>query len=143
MKRVLGLLFFMAFAITSFAQQPAIEFESESHDFGEIEEGVQATYEFKFTNTGDEPLIISNVRAACGCTTPSWPREPIMPGETGTIKAVYNSQGRPGRFHKSVTVTTNMKENGTKVLYLRGDVKPKGEVTPADKSPVQIDPDKK
>ncbi len=109
---------------TPASTQPDFLFESESHDFGTIPEGTQATYEFKFTNTGKEPLIISNVQASCGCTTPKWSNEPIAPGKTGTITASYNSSGRPGPFTKSITVTSNAK-TGQKVLTINGVVEAK------------------
>jgi hypothetical protein len=101
------------------ATEGGIKFETETHDFGTIKEGVQATYEFKFTNKGNDPLVLSNVSASCGCTTPTWPREPIMKNKTGVIKAVYNSQGRPGPFTKQITVVSNA---GTKVLTIKGTV---------------------
>lgn len=100
---------------------PEIQFEEESHEFGNIKEGTMATYEFKFKNTGKEPLILTNVQASCGCTTPSWTREPIAPGKSGVITATYNSNGRPGSFSKSITVTSNA-QTATKVLSIRGFV---------------------
>ncbi len=109
-------------AVTS--DQPDFTFESESHDFGTIPEGTQAVYEFKFTNIGKEPLVISNVQASCGCTTPKWTNEPVAPGKTGTITASFNSSGRPGQFTKSVTVTSNAKSN-PKVLTITGVVEAK------------------
>jgi len=124
MKTLFSFLMTMALAIPVFAQtetkpQPVLNFKSENHDFGKIKEGVQATHEFEFVNTGKSALIISNVAASCGCTTPDWTREPIAPGKTGKIKAVYNSQGRPGQFTKQVTVTSNASEP-TKVLTISG-----------------------
>lgn len=109
-------------AVTS--EQPDFVFEAESHDFGTIPEGTQAVYEFKFTNIGKEPLVISNVQASCGCTTPKWTNEPVAPGKTGTITASFNSSGRPGQFTKSVTVTSNAKSN-PKVLTITGVVEAK------------------
>jgi len=103
---------------------PEFLFEAESHDFGTVAEGTQATYEFKFTNTGKEPLIISNVQASCGCTTPKWTNEPVAPGKTGVITAMYNSSGRPGPFTKSITVTSNAKST-PKVLTINGVVEAK------------------
>lgn len=100
---------------------PKIEFKEDSYDFKELSEGPQATHEFKFTNTGKEPLILSNVRASCGCTTPSWPKEPILPGKDGTIVVTYNTQGRPGPFTKSVTISSNASEPN-KVIIIKGDV---------------------
>lgn len=100
---------------------PEIQFDEESHEFGNIKEGTMATYEFKFKNTGKEPLILTNVQASCGCTTPTWTREPIAPGKTGVVTAIYNSNGRPGSFSKSITVTSNAKTS-TKILSIRGFV---------------------
>ncbi len=124
MKTFFSFLLTLAFALPVLAQtdtkdKPVIKFKSENHDFGNIKEGVQATHEFEFVNTGKGALIISNVAASCGCTTPDWTREPIAPGKTGKIKAVYNSQGRPGQFTKQVTVTSNAAE-ATKVLTISG-----------------------
>lgn len=99
-----------------------ITFVKETHDFGNIPQGVPATYEFVFKNTGKTPLIVTNAAASCGCTTPEWTKEPIKPGKTGIIKATYNAAS-PGPFTKSVTVVSNAK-NSTVLLYLKGDVKP-------------------
>lgn len=102
-------------------------FNEDSHDFGAIPEGPAAEYEFKFKNTGSEPIVITKVHASCGCTTPSYSKEPVKPGETGTVKAVYNTQGRPNPFNKSITVVSNA---GTKVLVIKGTVEkaPEGSV---------------
>ncbi len=99
-----------------------MEIEKKSHDFGTIEEGTQATVTFTFKNTGNAPLVLNSVKASCGCTTPTWTREPIAPGEEGTITAVYNSKGRPGNFTKTITVKHNG-EGGTEFLSIRGVVK--------------------
>jgi hypothetical protein len=99
-----------------------IKFDKETHDFGNIPQGVPATYEFVFKNTGKTPLIVTNAAASCGCTTPEWTKEPIKPGKTGTVKATFNAAS-PGPFTKSVTVVSNAK-NSTVILYLKGDVKP-------------------
>lgn len=100
---------------------PDLKFQQEVFDFGNIKEGVQATHEFKFTNVGKEPLVISNVQASCGCTTPKWPKEPVKPGESGIITAIYSSKGRPGTFNKAITITSNAKTS-SKVLYIKGSV---------------------
>ena len=84
-----------------------IKFDELAHSFGNIIEGELARYEFKFTNTGTEPLVLTNVQASCGCTTPKWPREPIAPGQTAVISAEYNSNGRPGSFTKNIFVHSN------------------------------------
>ena len=115
-----------------------IQFPETSHDFGTIDEGTRATYEFEFSNTGDSNLILNNVQASCGCTVPTWPRQPIKPGQKDKITVVYNSAGRPGDFQKSITVTTNMKEDGVKMLSIHGKVTPKV-VEPAQPvSPVKV-----
>lgn len=112
----------VCFVSFSFTQTNAkISFENETFDFGELPEGPKVETEFKFTNTGTEPLIISRAKGSCGCTVPTWPKEPIAPGETGTIKVVYNTARRPGTFTKSVTLTTNATENTT-VIKIRGKV---------------------
>jgi hypothetical protein len=98
-----------------------ISFKEESYYFGDIPEGPPVTHEFKFTNTGKEPLILSNVRASCGCTTPSWPKEPILPGKEGSIMVTYSTQGRPGTFSKVITITSNA-DNPNKVIDIKGDV---------------------
>lgn len=84
-----------------------IKFEDISHNFGNVIEGEIAKYEFKFTNTGAEPLVLTNVQASCGCTTPKWPREPLAPGQSAVISAEYNSNGRPGSFTKNIFVKSN------------------------------------
>jgi hypothetical protein len=99
-----------------------INFSTETYDFGEVIEGVKVTHDYVFTNTGIEPIILSNVKASCGCTTPTWSKEPILPGKTGTISATFNSQGRAGVINKSITVTSNASEP-TKVIFLKGTVK--------------------
>ena len=103
------------------AAQPvdAIKFVSEIHDFGTIPEGPAADHEFVFTNTGKEPVIIQRAQPSCGCTTPSYSKDPILPGKTGSIKASYATQGRPNAFTKTITVVTNL---GTKVLTIKGNV---------------------
>lgn len=103
-----------------------IEFTKTSHDFGTVTEGTQATVEFTFKNTGDAPLVLTSVTASCGCTTPKWTREPIPPGGTGSVTAIYNSRGRPGKFTKTITVKHNG-EGGTQYLTIRGNVEKKAE----------------
>ena len=106
--------------------QPVLKLQEESHDFGTIIEGTQASYTFNVENTGTEPLLISNVRPSCGCTTPDWTKSPIQPGKKGYIMATFNSQGRPGAFNKSISIETNIPGNG-KSLTIKGFVGPKVE----------------
>ncbi len=146
MKKVFTLVVaLLLVSVASFAQAqkkdgPQISFKEEVHDFGKIKEGVVAEYEFKFTNTGNQPLILSDVRASCGCTAPTWSKEPIMPGKNGMIKVAYNSLGRPGAFNKSITITTNIPDE-TKVLFIKGDVSPAdngGNQQNPNQSPVRL-----
>ena len=97
-----------------------ITFENETHDYGTIKQGADGTCEFKFKNTGKEPLIISNAKGSCGCTVPTWPKEPIMKGQTGSIKVHYDTK-RVVAFTKTVTLNSNAKSD-TKVLTIKGVV---------------------
>ncbi len=143
MKRILQLM--MAFSLlmavgSAMAQGKAeIKFEQTTHDFGSFKEadGVQTTT-FKFKNEGDVPLVLTNVRASCGCTTPKWTREPVAPGKDGEIKVSYNPKNRPGTFNKSVTVTSNATVKTT-VLRINGKVAPR-EKTLAEQYPRTIGP---
>ena len=102
-----------------------IKFDTTLHDFGNIrEDGGPVTYEFEFTNTGKEPLIINSARAECGCTRPEYPKGEIAPGKTGVIKVTYNPVGRPGGFTKVVTVRCTGTP-GKVNLKIRGTVIPK------------------
>lgn len=101
---------------------PKIEFTNTTHDYGEIKKGGDGNCEFTFTNVGNEPLILSNVRASCGCTTPSWTKAPVMPGKTGTIKVRYNTNNIGG-FSKRVTVNSNSTTTPTVTLTIKGTVK--------------------
>jgi hypothetical protein len=101
---------------------PKAEFSKEVHDFGQIEESVGTiATEFTLKNTGDAPLLIQRIQASCGCTTPEYTNEPILPGKTGTIKVTYSTVGRPGTFNKEVTIFTNVPDAIYKI-YIRGEV---------------------
>jgi hypothetical protein len=106
----LGLLFTLCIIVPamSIAQQAGaqIKFEKEVHDYGTIVQNADGGTAFVFTNTGTEPLIISDAKGSCGCTVPEWPKEPIAPGKKGSIKVQYDTN-RVGAFQKTVTVTTN------------------------------------
>ena len=124
MKKMI-LLAAMMMSIAVMAQEPVIKFEKTTHDFGKINEADgRVTTVFEFKNEGIAPLVLTNVKASCGCTTPKWPREPIEPGAVGQITVTYNASGRPGRFQKTVTVTSNTAVGTTK-LYIKGEVIPK------------------
>ncbi|MCC7302102.1 MAG: DUF1573 domain-containing protein [Bacteroidia bacterium] len=99
---------------------PEIVFETDAHDFGTLQKGAPCEFEFKFKNTGKEPLIIQNAQASCGCTVPSYPKEPIMPGQGGVIKVKYDSN-RIGAFTKTVNVTSNAK-NSPKIITIKGKI---------------------
>ncbi len=120
--RLLTVFVLVGITATAFAQKPKIVFNELEHDFGTFKEsdGVQKTT-FKFTNKGDVPLVLNNVRASCGCTTPKWTREPVAPGKQGEIQVSYNPKNRPGSFNKSVMIRSNA-ENGTTVLRIKGRV---------------------
>ncbi|MCS6928464.1 MAG: DUF1573 domain-containing protein [Saprospiraceae bacterium] len=84
-----------------------IKYDQTVYDFGVADEGAIVKHVFKFTNTGKEPLIISNARGSCGCTVPIWPKQPIPPGGRGEIVVEFDTKGKPGRQTKHVTVTAN------------------------------------
>lgn len=103
------------------AEAPVMELASDTYDFGKVAEGKHVEHEFRFKNTGGSPLIISNVQASCGCTTPDYSKNPIAPGEEGLVKVVFNSAGQMGKQHKVITVTSNALSTNT-LLHLRGEV---------------------
>jgi len=134
MKKIFLSLFIFSCTLTLFAQQPVqpavadtvakakIVFEYLNHNYGQIAYGSDGTCTFKFKNEGAVPLILSNVRASCGCTTPSWTKDPVAPGQSGEIKVTYDTHRR-GAFSKSVTVTSNAVETPSVVLRISGEVK--------------------
>ncbi len=101
----------------------AIQFTEMEHDFGTIEQNTTNPKVFTFTNTGDEPLIISNAKGSCGCTVPEYPRQPIAPGESGDIKVVYSPGTQANQQTKSITITANT-EPATTVLRIKANVTP-------------------
>jgi hypothetical protein len=127
MKRIIFLLALIsAFTFSLQAQQStpsandSIVFNKIVHDYGTIEKGSDGTSIFTFTNKGQKPLVLSNVRASCGCTVPEWPKQPVAPGETGEIKVSYNTN-IAGNFNKTITVSSNA-ANSTVTLRVRGNV---------------------
>jgi hypothetical protein len=121
MKRLFSVLvLLLTVATVSFAQKGVMKFKAETHSFGKIEQGKPVTHEFTFTNTGTDPIVISNVSASCGCTTPSYTKDPVLPGKTGSIKATYNAAAM-GSFNKSITVFSNA-ESANLTLFLKGEV---------------------
>lgn len=125
MKKIFLLLMMMA-SLVAYAQQeqPEIKFDKTVHNFGTFSEKTPVqTAVFAFTNIGKAPLIINQAIASCGCTIPSYTKEPIMPGEKGTVKVTYNGKGKfPGHFKKSITIRTNGKVEMVR-LYIEGDMK--------------------
>ncbi len=112
----------MSLSVLAQQKNANISWDKTTHDFGTFkEEKGPQTCTFNFTNTGNEPLVISNVKASCGCTTPEWTKEPVMPGQKGYVKATYDPTNRPGKFDKSITVTTNTEQPNT-ILRITGDV---------------------
>jgi hypothetical protein len=102
---------------------PVFKFVEETHDFGNIKEGPQGQVDFVFTNTGKEPLIIQNCSASCGCTTPDWSKDPIMPGQKGKITVKYNTEGRVGTFNKTIYIASNAKGDKERYeIYIKGNV---------------------
>jgi hypothetical protein len=127
MKKTLLILFIGFIAIQAKAQDvnpdsivPIFKFEEDVIDYGDIAQNSDGNRVFKFTNIGKTPLIISQVKGSCGCTVPTKPEKPIMPGEVGEIKVKY-ATNRIGSFSKTVTITSNASEE-TKVLRIKGRV---------------------
>ena len=123
---LIGVLFMMAgFAMAQDEKVsengPEIEFEKLVHDYGEVPYNGNGECEFRFTNTGNEPLILQKPKSSCGCTVPTWPKEPILPGESEVIKVTYKTT-KVGNINKTITVTSNAKVNGTVVLRIKGTV---------------------
>ena len=102
---------------------PEIEFEKLVHDYGQIYQGENGECEFVFKNTGKAELVLTNCRSSCGCTVPSWPKDPIAPGKKAVIKVKYNTQ-RIGQINKTITVESNA-VNDRVVLKITGNVNPK------------------
>ena len=86
---------------------PVLTLETSTHDFGSITQGDVVEKMFKFKNTGNQPLIITNIQTSCGCTTPVWPRDPIMPGGSGEIKVGFNSAGKMNKQTKTLPILSN------------------------------------
>jgi len=133
MKKFLFLLTLTFSVALVFAQDNTqIKFNNTEYNFGNNPQGKPVSHDFTFTNVGTEPLILESVKASCGCTTPEWSKEPILPGNTGLVKAQYN-MSREGSFRKSITVTTKSGENV--VLYISGNAVPQQDgIDAADQS---------
>ena|SRR5665647_1879227 len=124
MKKLNVLLFCFMVSVAAMAQKPIINFQTKEFDFGKINEvDGSVTHIFDFTNKGNAALVVNRVQASCGCTTPTWSKEPIEAGKKGAITVTYNTAGRPGVFTKTITVYSNDSIN--QVLIIKGEVIPK------------------
>jgi hypothetical protein len=127
MKRLLLFISVMIFGVAVNAQfaQTKMQLSETEHNFGTFkEEAGRQTFDFIVTNTGTDPLVIQNVVASCGCTTPEWTKQPIPAGGKGKVTAIYDPKGRPGAFNKTLSVYTNTKPEVT-VLIIKGEVAPR------------------
>ena len=130
MKKLL--LFTIILALTAtFGFSQSMSFEKLDIDYGQIEKGSEPLRVFKFTNKGTAPLIIQDAKGSCGCTVPSYPHEPIMPGQSNVVQVRYDTQ-RIGAFTKTVTLTTNDPTTPTITLTIHGEVK----APPAQETPI-------
>lgn len=122
MKKIITILFIGLISLSVNAQSKVakIQFKADTIDYGTIEKGANGVRVFEFTNTGDAPLIISNVTSSCGCTVPSWTKEPVMPNATGKIEVKYDTN-RVSPIRKTITVISNA-ETPTTALKIKGDV---------------------
>jgi hypothetical protein len=100
---------------------PIMQFDTDEVNYGEIQKNAEPLRVWKFTNIGDEPLLITNAKGSCGCTVPAWPKEPIMPGESGEIEIRYDTK-RIGSINKMVTLSTNEKSGETRIIKVKGKV---------------------
>lgn len=103
---------------------PVVSFDKETYDFGTVKEGEVVETTFTVTNSGKTNLIITDAKATCGCTVPTWPKEPIAPGKTGELKVKFNTSGKPNKQSKTVTLYTNT-EKGVETVKISGMVTPK------------------
>lgn len=114
---------FALIGAVAFASAQSISFDKTTFDYGTVRVGSDGQREFVVTNTGDKPLILSSVKASCGCTTPVWSQDPIMPGKSSLIKVGYNTATQ-GDFTKMIEVFSNDPVNSRSVLYIKGKVDP-------------------
>ncbi len=138
MKKIFSMMCLLALTMVGYAQKPEITFEVDTHSFGDIQEADgSVSYEFKYKNTGGTPLVLHNVTASCGCTTPEWTKTPVQPQGEGVIKVTFNPANRPGTFNKTITVQSNASTQ-VKTLRIQGNVlqKPK---TMEDNYPIVFD----
>jgi hypothetical protein len=138
MKKIallIGIIAFAFFTVNAQTDQPEnpnapdISFDKLVHDYGTITQNANGECEFTFTNTGKEPLVLTNVRSSCGCTVPSWPRQPVLPGKSEVIKVKY-ATNRLGVINKTITVESNAKTNPVTLRITGNVVAPPSETVP-------------
>ncbi len=143
MKKLFATLSLTALVLGAFAQEntrtvgssgPMLTLDKEVHDYGKIEQNANGTCEFKVTNTGDQPLIISSCKGSCGCTVPQCETAPIAPGKSSIITVKYATE-RVGPINKSVTITSNAANAPTKIIRIMGEVL--ASATPEPTTPVK------
>jgi hypothetical protein len=123
MKKIALSIFALIIATLSLQAQnkgAIIKFDKNVHDYGTLYQNADGKSEFTFKNIGDEPLILSSVRSSCGCTIPQWPKEPILPGQSGVIVVTYDTK-RIGTINKQITVLSNATESQV-VLNIKGNI---------------------
>ena len=103
------------------ATLPVLTFADSSHNFGNATEGEKLTHDFSFTNTGKSPLTINGAKGSCGCTIANYPHEPVAPGKTGVLTAIFNTEGKQGHQEKTITVSANT-ARGTQLLFIQADI---------------------
>ncbi len=146
MKKIIMMALCLYMASAANAQQPMtapttppvdqnagkFKFEQETHDFGTVPEGPLAEYDFEFKNVGNKPITISDAHGSCGCTVPTWPHTPVLPGTSSKIHVAYTTNGRQGMINKDVIINSDAQQNPMR-LHITGTVTPKPAepVTPA------------
>lgn len=127
-KKICSFVALLFFAVSAMAvatdEGPVLSFDQENFDYGTVyvDEIPETKNEITFTNTGTQPLLLSNVRACCGTRVTEWPRDPIMPGEQGTIKVEFRLAPRPQNIRRTITVTSNSESNPTAIFRIIGTV---------------------
>lgn len=128
MKNIILSIFLISiYPVNVIAQEdnaPSFQFVESKHDFGDVIQGDVVEHYFEFSNVGNQPLVISNIITTCGCTAPTWPKEPIKPGEKEKIKIVFNSSGKIGKQNKVVTIISNTR-NQKERLFIVANIIPK------------------
>lgn len=127
---------FAVFGTFAIASAQSITFDKTTFDYGTVKTNSDGHRFFTVKNTGDKPLILSNVKASCGCTTPEWSQDPIMPGKTAQIKVGYNTATN-GEFNKMIEVFSNDPVNSRSVIYIKGKVDENGAEYVAPKAEVK------